>query len=131
MRIGYVLRRLGVFLVIAWAAATINFIIPRLSPTDPVREALLQVTSMGASQAGMDVLTKSFAERFGLDQPLWKQYLTYLLASARGDFGYSITFFPTRVTDMIYVALPWTIVLVGTATLLTFALGTVLGAFMS
>jgi peptide/nickel transport system permease protein len=131
MRIGYVLRRLGVFLLIIWAAATINFAIPRLSPVDPIREALLQVTSMGASQAGMDVLTKTFAARFGLDQPVWKQYVNYMVDSAQMNFGFSITFFPTRVGDMILVALPWTIVLVGVATLITFVVGTVVGAFMA
>jgi peptide/nickel transport system permease protein len=131
MRIGYVLRRVGVFLVIIWAAATINFAIPRLSPVDPIREALLQVTSMGASQAGMDVLTKTFATRFGLDQPVWKQYINYLVDSAQLSFGFSITYFPTRVGDMILVALPWTIVLVGVATLITFVVGTVVGAFMA
>lgn len=130
MPLGYLLRRLGVFLVVVWAAATVNFAIPRLSPVDPIREALLQVTSMGASQSGMEALTKSFAARFGLDQPVWKQYLNYLLASARGDFGFSITYFPSRVSSLILTTLPWTIVLIGTATVLSFALGTILGAFM-
>ena len=130
MPFGYFLRRLGVFVVVLWAAATVNFAIPRLSPVDPIREALLRVTSMGASQSGMDVLTKSFAARFGFDQPLWKQYLHYLIGSITWDFGYSITYFPARVSDLIFNALPWTIVLIGVATLLSFALGTVLGAFM-
>ena len=131
MRIGYVLRRLGVFLLVIWAAATINFAIPRLSPVDPIREALLRVTSMGASQSGMDVLTKTFAARFGLDQPVWKQYVNYLVDSAQLNFGFSITFFPTRVGDIILSALPWTILLVGMATALSFVVGTVLGAFMA
>ena len=70
MRVGYVLRRVGVFLVVVWAAATVNFAIPRLSPADPIKEALLQVTTMGASQSGMDTLAKNFTARFGLDRPL-------------------------------------------------------------
>lgn len=131
MRPAYVLRRLGVFLLVIWAAATVNFAIPRLSPVDPIKEALLKVTSMGASQAGMETLTRTFAERFGLDQPVWKQYLNYLVDSARFNFGFSISYFPTRVSDMIASALPWTIVLVGVATLLTFVAGTILGAFMA
>lgn len=130
MPIAYVVRRLGVFVLVIWAAATINFAIPRLSPVNPIREALLQVTQMGASQSNMDTLVKTFEVRFGLDQPLWKQYVTYLIDSATGQFGYSITFFPTPVIDMIAVALPWTIVLVSLATLVTFAVGTLLGAFL-
>jgi len=129
--IGYVVRRLGVFVLVIWAAATVNFVIPRLSPADPIKEALLRVTTMGAGQAGMDVLAKNFAERFGLDQPVWKQYLNYLTDLLRGNMGYSIAFFPAQVNDMILTALPWTIGLVGLATLLTFAVGTVLGAFMA
>ncbi|HLZ27131.1 MAG TPA: ABC transporter permease [Chloroflexota bacterium] len=131
MALEYVLRRVGVFFVVVWAAATVNFAIPRLSPADPIKEALLKVTSMGAAQAGMDVLTRTFSERFGLDQPVWKQYLNYLVDLAQGNLGFSISFFPARVGQMILVALPWTIVLVGLATLITFALGTVLGAFMA
>jgi peptide/nickel transport system permease protein len=131
MRPGYVLRRFGVFLLVIWAAATVNFVIPRLSPVDPIKEALLKVTSMGASQAGMETLTKTFAERFGLDQPVWKQYLNYLVDSARFNFGFSIAYFPTRVIDMISAALPWTIVLVGLATILCFIAGTILGALMA
>ncbi len=131
MPIGYVVRRVGVFLLVIWAAATINFAIPRLSPADPVKEALLKVTSMGASVSGMDVLTQNFAARFGLDQPVWKQYLNYLTDLAQGNFGYSISYFPASVREMILVALPWTIVLIGLATLFSFIIGTVLGAFMA
>jgi len=119
-----------VFVLVMWAAATVNFVIPRLSPADPIKEALLRVTTMGAGQAGMDVLAKNFAERFGLDQPVWKQYVNYLTDLLRGNLGYSIAFFPAQVNDMILTALPWTIILVGLATLLTFGVGTVLGAFM-
>ncbi len=131
MPVAYILRRLGVFILVIWAAATINFAIPRLSPVDPIKEALLQVTSMGASQAGMEELTKSFAARFGFDQPVWKQYLNYLVDSAQGNLGFSLAFFPSRVSDLILAALPWTIVLVGVATLISFAVGTILGAFMA
>src|SRR3982074_1296282 len=97
MPVGYVLRRVGVFVLVLWAAATINFAIPRLSPADPIKEALLKVTSMGAAQAGMAVLTKPFAARFGLDQPVWKQYLNYISDLAQFNLGYSISYFPNRV----------------------------------
>jgi peptide/nickel transport system permease protein len=131
MPIGYVVRRVGVFVLVIWAAATVNFAIPRLSPADPIKEALLKVTSMGASQVGMEELTKTFAARFGLDQPVWKQYLNYVVDLAQGNLGYSISFFPARVGDMILTALPWTILLVGLATLISFVIGTMLGAFMA
>ena len=40
--LSYVIRRLGVFVLVMWAAATVNFVIPRLSPADPIKEALAQ-----------------------------------------------------------------------------------------
>src|SRR3954454_20749407 len=131
MRVGYVVRRFGVFLLVIWAAATVNFAIPRLSPADPIKEALLKVTTMGAGQGNMQEVAKNFSARFGLDQPLWQQYVNYLTDLARFNLGYSIGFFPAQVSDMILGTLPWTIVLVGLATLITFAIGTVLGAFMA
>lgn len=131
MPIAYVIRRLGVFVIVIWAAATINFAIPRLSPVNPIQAALLQVTSMGASQANMETLIKSMEAQFGLDQPLWKQYVNYLWNSVHGNFGLSISFFPTHVIDMIAQTLPWTIVLIGVATLITFVVGTILGAFLA
>jgi peptide/nickel transport system permease protein len=131
MPLAYVIRRLGVFVIVVWVAATINFVIPRLSPVNPIQSALLQVTSMGANQANMENLIKGLEAQFGLDQPLWKQYVNYLWNSIRGNFGVSISFFPTRVIDMIAQTLPWTIVLVGVATLITFVIGTILGAFLA
>ena len=86
---------------------------------------------MGANQANMENLIKGLEAQFGLDQPLWKQYVNYLWNSIRGNFGVSISFFPTRVLDMIAQTLPWTIVLVGVATLITFVIGTILGAFLA
>jgi peptide/nickel transport system permease protein len=123
MRLGYVARRFGVFLLIVWMAATINFLIPRLSPANPVRERLLQAVAQGGANIGaMEDLVKSYEARFGLDQPLWIQYIRYLGDLARLDFGISITRFPTPVSEMILTALPWSIALVTVATLLAFGL---------
>ena len=119
MPAGYAARRFGIFFLVLWVAATINFAIPRLSPANPIRERLLQAVSAGGLNMGsMDEVVKSYEARFGLDQPLWVQYVRYLGDLARFDFGLSITMFPTRVIDIILIALPWTIVLLTVATLL-------------
>ncbi len=132
MPAGYLLQRLGAFVLIVWAAATINFVVPRLSSVDPVREQMLQAVAVGgASSQSMDAVVKSYEARFGLDQPLWKQYLRYLGDMARFDFGVSITRFPTRVSTMIFDALPWTLVLVTIATLIAFAVGSLFGALLA
>lgn len=129
MTVGYVLRRLGVFLIIIWVAATVNFLIPRLAPANPIREKLLQAVSFGgAGKTDMERVVATYEEKFGLNQPLWKQYLRYLGDLARFDLGVSISNFPSRVIDIILRALPWTIGLLLVATLVAFIIGTLLGA---
>ena len=131
MSASYLLRRIGVFLLIAWLAATLNFFLPRLTGQDPVRVKLLQQAQLGGHvQAGIDEMVKEYDRRFGLDRPLWAQYLTFLRAAARLDFNYSIANYPRTVNEMIAEALPWTVALLGTTTVLSFALGTFLGALL-
>ena len=131
MSASYLLRRTGVFLLIAWLAATLNFFLPRLTGQDPVRVKLLQQAQLGGHvQAGIDEMVKEYDRRFGLDRPLWAQYLTFLGNAARLDFNYSIANYPRTVNAMIVEALPWTVALLGTTTLVSFALGTFLGALL-
>ena len=79
MQAAYVARRFGVFLLIVWLAATLNFFLPRLSGQDPVRTKLLQQAALGGYvQGGIEEMTREYEQRFGLDKPLWRQYLTYL-----------------------------------------------------
>lgn len=130
MSLGALARRLLLFLVIIWAAATFNFIVPRLAPgRDPIQQRLGQMAAQGGyQQEGIDRMIKAYQARFGLDLPLWKQYVNYLAAIVQFDFGTSIALFPTRVFDLIMNALPWTIGLLLVSTLLAFSVGTLLGA---
>ena len=131
MSASYLLRRAGVFLLIAWLAATLNFFLPRLTGQDPVRVKLLQQAQLGGHvQAGIEEMVKEYDRRFGLDRPLWAQYLTFLRGAARLDFNYSIANYPRTVNAMIAEALPWTVALLGTTTVVSFALGTFLGALL-
>jgi peptide/nickel transport system permease protein len=132
MPLSYLLKRLGIFLIVIWAAASVNFLIPRLAPVNPIRERLLQAVSFGgAGKTDMEKVVQSYEAHFGLDQPLWKQYLRYMGDIIRLDFGVSIASFPARVIDIILRALPWTIALLTLATLIAFALGTFLGALIA
>jgi peptide/nickel transport system permease protein len=131
MPIDYVLRRVGFFFLILWLAATLNFFIPRLSSQNPVRERLIEQAVLGGYvHAGMDQMVEEYERRFGLDQPLYIQYFRYMGDLLRGDFNYSIANFPRTVREMLADALPWTIGLLATTTVLSFVLGTLLGAFM-
>ena len=131
MPAGYLLRRIGVFLLIAWLAATLNFFLPRLTGQDPVRVKLLQQAQLGGHvQAGIEEMVREYDRRFGLDRPLWVQYVAFLRGAARLDFNYSIANYPRTVNEMIAEALPWTVALLGTTTVVSFALGTFLGALL-
>ncbi|MCC6456305.1 MAG: ABC transporter permease [Caldilineaceae bacterium] len=129
MRINYIIRRIGFFLVIVWVAASVNFFLPRLTGQDPIREKLMREAMLGgATQAGMEQIIETYGKKFGLDRPLYLQYLSYLGDVARFDFNYSISQYPNRVLDMILDALPWTAGLLSVAFLLSFVVGTFLGA---
>jgi len=59
MRPVYIARRFGVFLLIVWLAATLNFFLPRLSGQDPVRAKLLQQAALGGYvQGGIEEMTR-------------------------------------------------------------------------
>jgi peptide/nickel transport system permease protein len=126
----YAIRRVGVFLVVVWVAATLNFFLPRLAGQDPVRNRLAVVATNGGSVAGFDAMVAAYNKSFGLDQPVWKQYVRYLANYSRFDLGYSIANYPTRVIDLITQALPWTLGLLLVATLFSFVVGTISGALL-
>jgi peptide/nickel transport system permease protein len=129
MRLDYVVRRVAIFFVITWLAATINFFLPHLTSQDPVKDKLLEASLQGgAVQSGIQEMAAEYNKKFGLDKPLWEQYVTYLGDVAHFDFNYSIANYPRTVTSLIFEALPWTIGLLSVALVMSFAIGTALGA---
>lgn len=121
--------RIGLLIAMLWTAATVNFVVPHLTDRNPIAERLAEVAGQGGGNlAGLKEMVQSYNERFGLDRSMWEQYLLYLNNLLHFDLGYSITNYPTRVADQIGYALPWTIGLLGTATVIAFLIGTTLGA---
>lgn len=132
MRLAYVARRIGLFLIVVWTAATLNFFLPRISGQDPVREKLMQqAAASGYVHTGINEMVEEYQRQFGLDQPLGQQYLTYLSNVARLDLGYSIANYPRTVASILADSLPWTIGLLVTTTVLGFTIGTLAGALMA
>ncbi len=121
----HLVRKLAQYLVALWVALTLNFALPRLLPGNPVDTVLSKLQQQGPvdpeSRRALEVLFG------GTGGPWWRQYLDYLDGIVHGDLGTSVTYFPTPVTTVIAQSLPWTLVLVGTVTVLTFVLGTALG----
>jgi peptide/nickel transport system permease protein len=128
----FVLKRVGLLLLIIWTAATVNFFVPKLTPRNPLREKLLQEASRsGYIPPGFNEMVKAYEVKFGLDQPLWLQYMRYLGDMARLDLGYSISNFPKTVGSLIGEALPWTIGLLTVTTILAFLIGSLFGALLA
>ncbi len=127
----YIAQRLGLFVFTVWLSATVIFFIPRLSPGDPISAMISRVLLTGAQVEGVDEIIAVWRTRFGLDEPLPVQYLKYLGNIARLDFGYSLSNFPARVLDLVARALPWTLWILVTATLISFFLGTLIGALIA
>jgi peptide/nickel transport system permease protein len=119
----YILRRLGFYLVAAWASVTLNFLLPRLMPGDPASAVF------ASAQGRLDPETiAAMRKAYGLsDDPLLAQYWQYLQGIARLDFGISTAFFPTPVMEVVQTGLSWTLLLGLTATIIAFGLGTLIG----
>jgi peptide/nickel transport system permease protein len=123
----FALRRTLFYLFTAWAAITINFLIPRMMKGDPV-SAYLQKNQGKISPEAIAALRTLF----GLDteKSLWEQYIDYWKLLFSGDLGRSFSHGLAPVTDIIGSALPWTVGLVGIATVMSFILGTAVGAII-
>jgi peptide/nickel transport system permease protein len=119
------IRRLEFFIVTFWAAVSINFLLPRLMPGDPVAALMARMKGQIDPRA-----RESLEIMLGVDtdKSMWQQYIEYWGQVFRFDFGSSITYFPESVSSVIGLAMPWTIGLVGATLIIAFTLGTFLGA---
>lgn len=116
------LARVGPYLLVLWAAVTLNFALPHLARGDPV--AYLYAGEANAlSPERLAVLRAEY----GLDRSLLEQYGGFWADVVRGDLGQSIIH-NRPVTTVLAEALPWTLLLVGTATVAALTIGTLAGA---
>ncbi|GAB6898800.1 ABC transporter permease [Kineosporia succinea] len=126
----YLLRKLLFYAVAVWAAVTLNFAIPRLLPGNPVDILLAKLQARGATVTPESRAAYSALLGGDSDESLPQQYWTYLVNLVHGDLGVSVTYFPGKVTDVISTSMPWTIALVGIATIIAAVLGIGLGAIV-
>jgi len=76
-------------------------------------------------------MVAAYETKFGLDLPIWQQYINYMGDMAHLDLGFSIASYPKTVWHVILEGLPWTIGLLAATTIIAFLLGTLLGALMA
>ena len=126
----YIINRLVTLLLTVWIAATLIWIIPRLSPVDPAEIMLGRMAAGAGTVANADQILETLRARFGLDDPILVQYFKYIHNVVVFDFGLSTASFPTEVSSLIAKALPWTLGLMLISITITFFIGNLLGALM-
>ena len=123
----YLLRHIGLYLVAAWASLTLNFLLPRSMPGDPVTALIGRMRGRFTPQQ-IEALRAAYGFT---NAPILTQYFQYLGHVLRGDFGLSISAYPAKVTTIISTAFLWTILLGVVTLLLSFVIGTILGVIVA
>jgi peptide/nickel transport system permease protein len=121
----YLARKTLLYVVTFFVAATVDWAIPRLMPGDPINGLIARLHS---DPAAAEQLHGYFARSFGLDRPLWQQYLDFWRAFFRGDLGPSIAYVGSSVSDLLVHAAPYTLALLLPAILLSYVAGNRVGA---
>jgi peptide/nickel transport system permease protein len=119
-------RRLAFYVFALWVALTINFLLPRLMPGDPIG-GILQHLSPSQISANPGIIKAYQTLLGGGNQSIWQDYLTYLHRIIHFDFGISTSNYPAPVSEVVGRTLPYSIFLVGVAFLLAFIVGTLIG----
>jgi peptide/nickel transport system permease protein len=124
----YLLRRLGQFVLVVFIGMNIAFFVTHSTPIDPVEQTISAATSFGStSPEAIAQMRQSLRDLYGLQGSLLDQYAVFWRRVAVGDFGPSLSAFPTPVAVLIKRALPWTAGLLLVSTVITWLLGNLLG----
>jgi peptide/nickel transport system permease protein len=119
-------RKALLYLLTFIVAVTINWLVPRFMPGDPVQRMLTR--TMISNPESVGAMREYYEKVFGLDRPLWEQYLSYWGELFNGNMGVSVWLFPAPVTDVIVRAVPYTLALLIPAILLSWYAGNKVGA---
>ena len=119
-------RKLFIYILTFIAAVTVDWLIPRFMPGDPI-QAMLARASLKAEAA--KAMYTYYTQAFGLDLPIWQQYLNFWNALFHGDLGTSVWLFPQPVLKIIMNAVPYDILLLLPSILLSYWAGNHFGAF--
>lgn len=131
VNLSYFVRRIGMFFLVIFVAASFNFMIPRLAPGNPIGAINSRMSQASAGIENGQALFEAYRKRFGLDDPLYIQYAKYMWNTLRFDFGESLSAYPAEVWDIIGPAIGWSMGLIGVSVILTFLLGITIGALLA
>jgi peptide/nickel transport system permease protein len=126
---GYLIPRLIQYFLVIWLGITLVFLIPRLTPNDPVMAMIGVMRARGSTlePGAMDGIIHDLTEMYGLEGSWLDQYWAFWGRLFHADFGVSFFQFPTRVNHLIATAAPWTLALLLTTTAISWVLGNILG----
>jgi len=124
----YLFRRLVQFVLVVFIGVNIAYVVTHSTPIDPVEQSVSAATSFGStSPEAIDKMRESLRELYGLEGGPLQQYWSFWKRVTVGDFGPSLSAFPTPVSVLISRAIPWTAGLLTVSTLLTWVIGNLLG----
>jgi len=109
-------------------AVVLNFVLPRIIPGNPVDVLVSKMGQGGLSSEAQQRTYEAFMREFGLDRPLWDQFVLYVTGAINGNFGASFSFYPTPVSSLIAQSVPYTLALQLPAIVLGWIIGNLLGA---
>jgi peptide/nickel transport system permease protein len=125
----YLIPRLIQYLLVIWLGITIVFIIPRITPNDPIMRMVGEMRARGSymEPGAMDQIINDLTEMYGLKGSWTDQYWAFWGRLFRGDFGVSYFQFPAKVNKLITTAMPWTLGLLLTTTAFSWIGGNIIG----
>lgn len=119
-------RKLLIYILTFFLAVTIDWLIPRFMPGDPVQNMLARIA---LHPDAAEALYSYYTRAFGFDVPIWQQYLNFWIALFHGDLGVSTYMFPTPVARILARAVPYDACLLIPSILLSWYAGNKFGAF--
>ncbi len=125
----YLIPRLFQYFLVIWLGVTVVFLIPRLTPNDPVMRMIGEMRGRGSTlePSAMDAIIRDLTRMYGLEGSWLDQYRGFWGRLAHGDLGVSFFQFPTPVSKLIATAIPWTLALLLTTTAISWTLGNIIG----
>jgi peptide/nickel transport system permease protein len=127
----YLFRRIVKALVTIFVMASLTFFLIRLMPGSPVEAYIANlVTQYNLSHQDAKAQAASWFS-LDLNSPVYQQYLEYLGNLARGDLGESLVSRGVPVSEIVLAYLPWTLFSIGTALIISFSVGIMLGMLMA
>lgn len=128
----YLIPRLLQYFIVTFLGLTAIFFLPRLLPVDPIKQQLQQYQSFGVyiPPEQQEEIVKTLKQLYGLEGTLWEQYVNFWKRLLTWDFGPSLSRYPVSVRHVISQALPWTVGLLSTTTILSWLIAVITGAIV-